>query len=44
MKAIDNNKDKLTPSDIYTILEKKTGKKQTEKKRIGYIVESTTAK
>ena len=44
MKAIDNNKDKLTPSDIYTVLEKKTGKKQTEKKRIGYIVESATTK
>ena len=41
MRAIDNNKDKLTPHDVYAIIEKKLGKKKkTDNKRIGYKVES----
>lgn len=41
MRAIDSNKDKLTPSDVYAIIEKKTGKKKkTENKRIGFRIES----
>ena len=41
MRAIDNNKDKLTPSDVYAIIEKKTGKKKkADNKRIGYKIES----